>query len=266
LPDLDSDRQVDGGIMHASPPNRPVGRLKSLLRLDWDAIAGVIAAVIALVLHLLHVIDVEVLQVIAVVLVALLFFRDLRRERATEQIEMDLTQISRTVARIDSHLQPVDAILIGPRRLSATSEQFSRHAQGEMVWFHVCLLMFKPQALFDILLRPAIENPQVTSIEFVLDRRQQDLWRDEVMPKVAQCRGQGKVKEPHWTTIEENVSVIFSESGPGGHTECLLSFWGDPFMSKLAGRDVPRFIFHVQSHSDLVPHLLELARRYRLTS
>jgi hypothetical protein len=250
--------------MHPSP-QQAEGRLQRLLRLDWDAIAGVIAAVIALVLHLLHLVEGDVLQVIAVVLVALLFLRDLRRERAMERMEVDLGQIGHTVTQMSAHLMPPDAILVGPRRLSAASEQFSRHAHGEMVWFHVCLLMFKPQALFDILLRPAIENPMVTAIVFILDRQQQALWEDEVLPKVAQCPGRSKVREPHWTTITENVSVILSETAPAGHTECLLSFWGDPFMSRLAGRDVPRFIFHVQSHSELVPHLLELTRRYRLT-
>lgn len=41
-----------------------------------------------------------------------------------------------------------------------------------MIWFNVCLLMFVPQDLFDSLLRPAIENPYVTSIRFILDERE----------------------------------------------------------------------------------------------
>jgi hypothetical protein len=58
---------------------------RQLLALDWDAIAGVIAAVAAIVLHLLHVIDEGVLTTIAVVLLAVLFIRDLRRERSALQ-------------------------------------------------------------------------------------------------------------------------------------------------------------------------------------
>ena len=69
----------------------------------------------------------------------------------------------------------------------------------------MCLLMFKPQSLFEMLLRPAIANPIVTSIQFILDKTQQELWQQEVRPKVDACPGKAKVREPHWTTIQENV-------------------------------------------------------------
>jgi hypothetical protein len=153
--------------------------------------------------------------------------------------------------------------LVGPRQLRAVTEGFSTRARGEMVWFHVCLLMFKPQSLFNTLLRPAIENPSVTSVEFILDTTQQALWHQEVRPKIDACLGKAKVREPHWTTIRENISLILSDTGPGGSTECLMSFWGEPFMAYHTGGEVPRYIFHIQSHSELVPRLLELARNYR---
>ena len=47
--------------------------MKRVLTFDWDAIAGIIAAVAAIVLHLLHVVEEDVLLVIAVVLIAVLF-------------------------------------------------------------------------------------------------------------------------------------------------------------------------------------------------
>ena len=57
-------------------------RIRRLLSLDWDAIAGVVAAVVAIVMHFLHLIDQGVLLMITVVLLALLFLRGLRREPA----------------------------------------------------------------------------------------------------------------------------------------------------------------------------------------
>ncbi len=132
-----------------------------------------------------------------------------------------------------------------------------------MTWFHVCLSMFKPQSLFDTLLRPAIENPHVTSIQFVLDESQKKLWEAEVMPKINLCRGREKVNLPQWKTIHESVSIIVSEVGASGKTECLLSFWGEPFMARTAERNVPRYIFHIQGHSELVTRLVELERNYR---
>lgn len=239
---------------------------KQFLAFDWDAVAGIIAAITAIVLHFLHIIDEGVLVTIAVVLIALLFIRDLRRERATDQAYASIEENRTALRAIQANLVPPDAVLVGPGHLRTASEQFAAHARGEMIWFHVCLTMFKPQSLFDTLLRPAIENPRVTSIQFILDARQQALWDNEVMPKVSACQGKDKVKPPRWTTIKESISVILADSGAGGRAESLLSFWGEPFMAHSAERDVPRYIFHVQGHSELVGRPIELVRNYRFTA
>jgi hypothetical protein len=240
--------------------------MKRLLRVEWDAIAGIVAALVALIMHFLHILEINVLLMIFVVLMALLFIRDLRREHFTERIDTSLGRTEAAIKALQVNLALPDAILVGPRQLRAVTESFSRRAGGEMIWFHVCLLMFKPPSLFNTLLRPAIENPLVTSIQFILDTTQQELWQQEVRPKVDACPGNVKVQEPHWTTIRENVSLILSDIGPGGSTECLMSFWGEPFMAYQTGREVPRYIFHIQSHSELVPRLLELARNYRIAT
>jgi hypothetical protein len=52
---------------------------------------------------------------------------------------------------MQTFLRPPDALLIGPQQLRAESARFASQAQGDMVWFHVCVLMFKPQTLFDTL-------------------------------------------------------------------------------------------------------------------
>jgi hypothetical protein len=239
------------------------GWIRKFLGFDWDALAGVIAAVLALVLHLLNLVETDVLVVLAVFLVALLFIRDMRRERFDERMLETLTSTGIAAKRIESALVPPDTLLIGPARIREESARFSHEALGDMVWFHVCLLMFKPQWLFDVLLKPAIENPRVKSVTFVLDPQQKALWQDHVLPKIQCCKGSEKVLPPHWVPIQENVSIIVGENRTG-QTECLLSFWGEPFMSHHAGRDVPRFVFWVQGHSELVPHLVEIIRRHRL--
>ncbi len=240
--------------------------MQRFFKFEWEAIAGLVAAVIALVMHFLHVVEADVLLVIAVVLFSLFFIRDLRREPLMEQMRDSLRKTENGVIDIQSALSPPDTILIGPQQLRAESERFARQAQGEMLWFHVCLLMFKPQVLFDALLRPAIENPKVTSIQFVLDHNQKDLWTTEVVPKVAACSGREKVQEPCWTTIQEHVSLILSDVGADGTAEGLMSFWGEPFMAQHVGKQVPRYIFRVQRHSELVARLVELVRQNRFTS
>lgn len=230
---------------------------------EWDAIAGILAAVAALTLHFLHVVQTEVLLTITVVLMALLFLRDLRRQHTDMETMRLARQTEAFVERLASIATPPDAILIGPQQLQSSSQRFSETARGEMTWFNVCLLMFRPQPLFDALLRPALENPQVTGIQFVLDEGERERWAQDVVPKARACRGFEKLREPHWSRLEESVSFISSEREQSGRTEVLLSFWGEPFMAKTASREVPRYIFHVQGHSELVVRLLELAREYR---
>ena len=236
-----------------------------LRRLDLEAVAGLIAAIAALVLHLLHIADEGTLLAIMLVILALILLRDLRREdredRETQAIEAALTAIG----DIRAAVLPPDTLLIGPTALRAESAGFSQRARGEMVWFNVCLSMFEPQVLFDALLRPAVENARVTSIQFVLDESERERWETVVLPKVAACTGASTVVEPVWATLEEAVSCILAETDAGG-MEALISFWGEPFMARSPGREVPRYVFHVQRHSELIGRLRELERGYRLSA
>lgn len=240
-------------------------KLKRVLHLEWDAIAGIVAAFLALLMHLLHLIESDVLLAIALVLLALLFLRHLRLERHLDVTSQAVSRIESAAGRIQTALRPPEVVLLGPGDLREQSERFSQAAHGEMVWFHVCLSMFRSQALFDKLLKPAIENSRVRLIRFTLDSGQQSLWTQFVVPKIGECAGSEKVQEPIWTTIRENVSFIMTggedRDSPG---ECLLSFWGEPFMSQIVGSPVPRYIFHVQPHSELLTRLRELDREHRI--
>jgi hypothetical protein len=238
--------------------------LNTLKTIDWEAVAGITAAVLALVLHLVHVAEESVLLAVALVILALILLRDLRREAREDETSRVWRDAQTELQRISAAIQPPDVLLIGPRRLRVESERFAQRARGEQIWFNVCLLMFAPQSLFDALLMPAIENPHVTSIQFLLDVREKQRWDEDVMPKVLACHGREKVKEPRWAELAESSSFILTETerGPEAH----LSFWGEPFMSRTPGGDLPRYVFHVQPHSELIGRLDELARRYRLPS
>ena len=164
---------------------------------------------------------------------------------------------------IHAGLELPEVVLVGPRHLRTNHEQFLKHMKGDSIWFNVCLSMYRTQALFDALLRPAIENPTVLSIQFILDDRQKDVWRETILPKINACTGHAKVHEPRWCSLEKNISFILADSHASEGTEALLSFWGEPFMAEASERQAPRFIFHVQKHSELLPHLVELDRCYR---
>jgi hypothetical protein len=233
-------------------------------RYDWDAVAGIVAAAAALVLHLLHVVEPDILLTITLVLVALLLLRQLRHEERDERVDVVTGRTEQLMLKLHDGLKAPEVLLVGPRHLRSASEAFARQARGDMVWFNVCLMMFRPQELFDCLLRPAVENPQVTRIEFMLDEGERNNWRDHVAPKLAACRGREKVSEPRWCALKESVSFIMADRESDGHAEAQLSFWGEPFMARTTGRDVPRYIFHVQAHSELIAGLVELERSYRI--
>ncbi|HML99626.1 MAG TPA: hypothetical protein PKD75_14230, partial [Tepidiformaceae bacterium] len=202
---------------------------------------------------------------IALVVLALLLFRDLRRE-AQDELLMERSERTETVLTgLLAGMKQPDVLLIGPRELRAASEAFARQARGEMVWFNVCLLMFKPQSLFDALLRPALENGDVSGVQFVLDPSERERWEQEVLPKAQAAGGYTKLREPRWVPLShEAVSFILADTA-AGKTEAHLSFWGEPFMSRQPGFDIPRYVFHVQAHSDLVGQLVELERKHRHT-
>lgn len=237
--------------------------MKRFWNLEWDAVAGVIAAVGALVLNLLQVADVNVVLAVMLAILALILVRDLRREVRDQQLAESVVTTAAQVKDIRTVITPPDAVLIGPRALRAESERFAAGARGDMVWFNVCLLMFAPQALFDAMLRPAIENPLVRSIRFVLDEGERERWSQLVLPKVAKCAGREKVAEPEWCRLKEPVSFILAGTTASGETEGHLSFWGEPFMARRPGHDIPRYVFHVLSHSELIGRLVDMERAYR---
>jgi hypothetical protein len=138
-------------------------KFKKLLSYEWDAIAGLLAAVAAIILHLLHIVDEHVILPIVLSLQGLLFINFMRHTRNNELTAEQVEQTVHAVSRIESTLKPADIILIGPRQLRSVSEQFARHMSGDAIWFNVCLSMYRPQPLFDALLRPAIENSTITS-------------------------------------------------------------------------------------------------------
>lgn len=239
------------------------GPRRKLLRYDWDAIIGIAAAGAALVLHLLHVADTDVLLAITLLVLALLLFRDLRREAQDEKLVEQSEHNSAAIESIARGLRAPDVVLLGPRQLRPASVSFARGAHGEMIWFNVCLLMFKPQSLFDALLRPALENPNVSGVQFVLDESERERWDGEVLPKALATGHADKLREPRWVPLkQEAVSFILADTADE-QTEAHLSFWGEPFMSRQPGFDIPRYVFHVQKHSELVARLVEMERQTR---
>lgn len=236
--------------------------MKRLRQLDWEALAGITAATVALVLHLLHIAEQGVLLAVILVILALLMLRDLRRESRDEE-ELDaVRRISGSLLDLRSAIGMPEVTLVGPRQLRTESERFAREAHGDMIWFNVCLSMFEPQELFDVLLRPALENEGVTSVQFVLKPSEKRRWESAVLPKAAHTAGADRLAAPRWVELDENISFILAR-GREGQTEAHVSFWGEPFMAHRRGHDIPRYVLRVHANSSLIDRLEDLERSYR---
>jgi hypothetical protein len=237
--------------------------IKRLLKQDWDAIAGIIAALIALILHLLHRTETDTILTIAIVLMALLLLRDFRRENQSDTQAATIEHAVKLLKEIKFSLHPAEVTLIGPTELASASLGFAQKGRGEVVWYNVCLRMYKAQQPFNIMLRPFIENPLVTSVRFVLNSAEKERWQSDVLPKIKACAGQLKVEEPYWCELKDNISFVIVETG-GGKAEALVSFWGEPFMALGVDKNVPRYVLHVSSNSELIARLKEKERICRL--
>jgi hypothetical protein len=237
--------------------------LKRLLKQEWEAIAGILAAIAAIVLHFLHITEQSTLLAITLVLIALLFLRDLRRENQMEKISSVLEDNLKSLGEIKDRVTPSEISLIGPAELRTASEAFARKGQGEAVWFNVCLRMYKSQEPFNLMLKPFIDNPKIKTLRFVLNVTEKDRWVSDLLPKIKACAGYAKVEEPCWVNLDNRVSFIIVEKSEG-KAEALISFWGEPFMAIGIDKSVPRYVIRVNENSDLIPRLKEIERITRL--
>jgi hypothetical protein len=237
--------------------------LKRLLKQDWDAIAGIVAALAALVLHLLHVTDIDTLVAIAIVLMAILLLRDFRRESQAEALDRRVELLSEKLSEVRDAVSPPSIVLVGPGELRASSMEFAQKGRGQVIWFNVCLRMYQAQYTFDLMVKPFIDNPEIISIQFVLDRKEKERWQKDMLPKIKACPACHKVEEPLWRSLHDNISFVLVETGQPGRAEALVSFWGEPFMAIGTDKSVPRYVLHVKESSELVTRLREYERLSR---
>jgi hypothetical protein len=197
-------------------------------------------------------------------LLALLLFNDLQAKNRDEEAH-NSNELTRSALKdILSSLTPPEADVIGPAELSSSTKEFLGKAQEEAIWFNVCFSMFRPQHTFDLLLRPLLENPSVHSIRFISRPSEKELWKTQLLPKIAACSTKCNISEPDWCDVQDPVSFILIKTSPDGKEEALLSFWGEPFMSMVPGRQVPRYVFLVHKHSSLIGRFREIVRSHAL--
>lgn len=231
-----------------------------LLRIEWDVVAGAIAAVVAMLFHVLGIASDELIRGVLLLLLALLLLRDLRQEGRTHRLTDAVQSLSRKVTCLEDAVGRHDVMLIGPKRLRQEFSRFAHEVRGEVTWYHVCGRLFRRQELFDATLGQLLANESVSSVQLLLDQRDRETWEAELAPKLARHPDAAKVHAPLWGRLSGGVSFVLAETGEGGSPEALIGILEEPFAVRSAAASLPRYVLRIHNESELLDHLVELAR------
>jgi len=234
--------------------------LRNLLRIDWDVIAGIIAALVAMLLSFMGLVSETIGVGIILLLCALLLTRDLRGEAREHRMFDKLDVIKRHIVGVADAVQPTEIQLIGPKKIRAAHAAFATALYGDVRWYNACCRMFRRQEVFDSTLRPLLDNPHVTSIQLLCRPEEQPYWQSDVLPKLRLCDNAAKLHEPLWVRIRGSVSFLLGDIDGDGRNEALVSVLDEPFAAYNVGPTVPRYLIRIFSDSDVMSHLEEVMR------
>ncbi len=233
--------------------------LRRLLRIDWDVVAGIIAALIAMLLSFMGLVSETVGRGIILLLCALLLIRDLRGEAREIRMFDKLDVIKRNVSTIAAAGQ-ADIHLTGSKKMRHALADFATTVYGEVRWFNACCRMFRRQEVFDATLLPFLENPNVTAVHLLCREEERQAWATDLLPKLKKCAHGHKLRPPMWGRIDTRVSFILGDVDGDGRNEAMLSILEEPFATANQGPPVPRFLIRAFAHCDLIALLEDMAR------
>ena len=100
--------------------------------------------------------------------------------------------------------------------------------------------------VFDVLLKPAVTKPLVTTIQFVSDESQRDRRENTVMPKIRRCPGYEKVRQPGWSSLPRTISFDDPRSSAPKIASASPFDGLDEKKTDCTGREADRQIIRVQ--------------------
>ena len=236
--------------------------MKKLFKTNWEAIAGIVAAVSVLVLKFLGLVHEETMLTLAIVLLAVLFLRELRKETVFDQFADDLAEIQASVKQLAVNQAEQGSALITPAAMKDAMSAFSRRAKGCCVFKHVSPFMFKRDANFDAFLKPMLEHDAVSEVIFIIEENQKEEFERFVRTKTDKNEGGGKVAAPILADNPDGNGVIAHNCGLTEDFEALITFFSEPFMVKHGGNWVPRFAMHVLPRSEVAKMVSDNVRKY----
>lgn len=235
-------------------------RVQRLLTLEWDIISGVVAAAAATILSYFSVVDAAMVRAIMLLLCALILVRELRNDYRLDVNRELLDIIRHEVQGIRETVGDTDIVVIAPLAMRQEFRDFATHMTGDVTWYNVCPRMFRRPEIFSATLAHLIDNPEVTAVHVLGDLRERQAWDRDVAPKLRAKDVESKVRSPMWGALSPAVSFIVGERQGIKRAQALLAIMDEPFASQGKGPSVPRYLFRVQNHSDILTAMAELAR------
>ena len=235
-------------------------RLRRLVAVEWDTLAGIVAAFLAMLLSFFGLVSEVTVQAILLLLAALILLRELRIDTRAATHAEHLDCMRQDIRDIREKVGTTDLIVITPLALRPEFEDFATHLTGRVTWYNACCRMFHRQEIFEGTLGRLIANPDITAIEMLCDDCERHAWESDVAIQVQHHGGAEKVREPVWVHVPPTISFLVGEHREYRRPLALMAIMEEPFASHGNGLAVPRYLFRIQNHSDILTAMAELAR------
>lgn len=229
--------------------------------IELDILAIVIASILGIVLHALHILPEAYVTSLILLLLALHAIHGATQASKDSEVHKRLLDAAERIEEPDVRLLNTEEVFERGRDLALNNK-------GEMWWFNTPLGI-RNDAVFERILKPAIENPNTSKIVFILDKKFKTIWEEEVEPKIDKCKSKEKVETPRFRSIDEKTAFRMIDTDPGrGLKEAHVTFLEKPFTYKAEREEpaifYPRYALQVKSHSKLIQDLKDMFLGYTL--
>lgn len=233
--------------------------LRRLLAVEWDTLAGIAAAFVALVLSLFGLVSDVTVRAILLLLAALILLRELRNDSRSAIHAEHLDCMRQDIRDLREKIGTTDLVVITPLALRSAFQDFVTHLGGRVTWYNACCRMFHRHEVFESTLGQLLGNPDVVAVEMLCDASERHAWDTDLAIKVRKCAGATKLREPIWGALPTAVSFLIGEHRESKRPQALMAIMEEPFASHGNGRSVPRYLFRVQNHSDILTAMAAVA-------
>lgn len=168
-----------------------------------------------------------------------------------EEIEDDLGKICEEVkgSGID---------LIESLRLDYIRDRV-RENRGDIWFFNVPLGRIRTSEGFEVFVGEGVRNPYTKNIVFLLDRRVEHIWREEVEPRIKKLKTNTKI-EVKWIKTDKHLAFMMLK----GSREVFLFLLEEPFIVETPKGLQTMALIKISNRPDFIAKLEEILDKHYL--